>query len=848
MKLSILFRLFAGAAVAVACAGLPFWVSRRPERERPPVFVLPHEFAGPFESEDAASLWLHYADHDPLLRPAGTDFEPDRADAMFRVVRVRFTPVRLRGEEAIRRLQELRPRFPSLHAEFVSVGAGDIELRMADPAGSWAELGAAIRAVCGAEVDFSTAVETRRPRIEGWITLKIRPEGRIPGEEMHPRRVTPSVEVRNHVQELLSQSKLPRTVLDISAAGEDQVLIRTRHPVRACLLDLADRLPGVFDLRAPVREAVPAQTGGEERVVLLRVRVGFPYAPEGVIAKLAPLERSLSNLGFEAFPESGGGNVLVRLVDPPDLRAMQEKIAKASGQTVDEAPVESKTRARLDTIWTVRLVRGARLPNGRLLTTRGLSPAEAVRAYFDRIRDTGIMKTVLLPATVVGEDRVILRTFRPGRHLLDALEQTCPGLFDFAQSELEQRLTLRTWCPGGDPALVAALESTLAELRRRRPERYAPLVRDTVLESWTLVRVERRARFGDGTPMTGMQAGRFVALLLRHFLLSGGSRPAVPRDPADLERKLEAFGDRAGALQVRVLAEDTAAYLDTGLTSGFPGFLQSGFPGFFTVDHTEIVLRTKRLDYGVLEACTVPLAGGAVKESGRRWVRSRRFWVRSSDVVGDPESAIRDGRADAAFVADPQPGLPYVDFGLQAVVAAVFQCRRTACDSARDRQLLVRSMHGEAVRLRPVELVLLCRRHRRVSREQAMAVAERLRECGARPVVLAEDDPGFARRIQEGSFDIAIDAFPTTLWTSPGRWWRSHAGGNFSRYSNSELDRAIDELSETFDPGLRGEQSWRIQSHLQEMNVWTAFRRVSVLLCGSEPALRLLGVGPIKGR
>ncbi|MBI2899349.1 MAG: hypothetical protein HYY17_04145 [Planctomycetes bacterium] len=852
MKPAVALRILAGIALAASCAAVPLRRSRAPE----PVFVLPHDFAGPYEAEDGASLWLHHADFGSLVRREDGALGPDGADAMVRHFSLLFRPPGAR-DDALRRLATLRESFAGWGLSFEPVGAAEIRLAVTDPPGDLRELAAAVKAACGADVDFASAEVRVAPRVEARFRMKIRREARLPDESVYPRRITPSVEVRAYLAQLLESNALPPTILEVETVDDDHVAIRTRHSSPAMLRAVGEKCPGVLDSEGLRSESVASRIGGRERVVTLRVRPAFPYATAAALSRLAPFHRALAEFGFAMRTEPPSPDVLVTLVDPPaNLGAIEKSIRTFLGRsaTLDASPSEVVTRPRTDTRWTVKIVPGARLPDGRVLTTRGLGLSEAVQAYLHRLPRAGALAAMVVPVQLLDEERVEIVCRRPGRDFLDALAQACPGVFDLKGSEIEQALVLRAVRPGGDPALVADFEATLSAIRRHGSPRYAPLVRGTETEVRTVLRVGDRARFADGRPMAAEEAAKYLELLVRlQFSVVGvlGMRPrlaelgGVPANAGALDRSLSALGDLAAiALPVRVLGAGRVAVVERRVSFGFLRALSQVCPGFFVPERTEIVLRTPRLDFSVLEACVVPLAGAQARADALRETAAGRFRIVRADEIGDVETALREGRASAAFVPQPPEDLPAVDLGLHGILAGVFNCARPSLSRAATRQAVAWAARGRPVRLRDMELRVLSRRHCRASRDQALLVAERLREAGARPALETVDDASFLNRLSSGEFDIAVDVFPETMRAEPRRWWRSGGGRNVARYSSPELDARLDRLNETFAGTARAELEFWVRCHLDSEAPWVVFdERVPIRLCGSREALRLLAAG-----
>ncbi|GEM_PF-6907564 len=844
-------RVLSGALVALAAPLLPFWIGTSPRRESS-VFVLPHDFAGPYDAEGDDSMWLHREDFGSLVRYSQGEWEPVRGDAMARLLLLRFRAVGTSRDQALARLAQLPERWG---ATFEPVGPDEIRMTLFPRERDLSAFVSAVHEACGASLDLGQARYSSWPRIDARIVLRLRPDGRLPDESVSPRRVTPSIEVRNFFSESTKNKPLPPSVLEIEAVGDDHVSIRTRHGTRIMLNPIATACPGVFNLARLRSEPVPSRVGGEERVVHLRVRVGFPYATAGVIHKLSPLGQEMADWGFVAEPEPETGHVLVQLVDSPeDLTRVLTRLRAVSGQEVDEAPVHRRSRPRMDTRWTVPVIQGSRLPNGRLLVVRGLSAAEAVRGYLTRLPWKGAL-TGLAPAVeIVDDHHIAFRTRSVVSASQDAIEEALkmlsdaiPGVFDSAEVRVEQKLTVLLNRTGRDAATASDCVRTVQELHRRGDlGRYPGLARGISPEPWIVYRVDPSARFRDATPLKGVQAARYVALLLRllHLGLSPrdprfAERGRIPASPGELERFLSETEGKAPTIPVRVLDDSRVAFRDSGTARRFDEATAALRLGIFSAERTEMVFRTSRLDYGVVEGCSVPLAGPHVQESGRRWIQLRGFEPRSADEVGDPETALREGRAAAAFVADPPGDLPSVDLGLRAVLAALFHCGKLSAKTRRD---LARALDDATGPLSIREIRILCRRHRRVSREQAMWMADRWRSSGAHPVVEAEPDSIFRRRISTGDFDVVVDAFPATICTEPERWWRTRAARNVSRLSDPDLDTVLGRLGCTFDLRKREELLADVHAGLASLVAWHSFGRVAVRLCGTREGLRRLGL------
>lgn len=590
----------------------------------------------------------------------------------------------------------------------------------------------------------------------------------LPEARRYARTPTPAQQVERH----LEQHGVPDVVLKFSVLNEDHLELRTRHGGTSAQLAISAMCPGVFDFSKSTNEAVP--TDREERVVTATL-------PADAAPKVAVMELPWSEFAFTVVVD--GDRAVLTWVDPPDWKIVEAKVKSLAG-VAPSAPAEAK-RPRTEHRWNLQIDVTAKLPGGRPVKLEPPSPAYAVRRFLETLQRKGPLASITEFETV-DADHLAIRTRRPGPAFVKAVLDACPGAFDPDSVQVEQFLLLRARRAAGDPALMVDVEATLDHLR---------LAHGITIfaDYWTQLRIA-------GSPMKASDAAAFLEKTV----------------PESVRR------------EVRVVDAETVEVRERFSIGGVLPYLNKACPGRFKPAGTRIVLRTSELSYRLFERCSLPLAGSRTRVGDLRSIWTKQFWVNTPDRLGDVEQALRDGTADAAVLVDPPSDLPAIDLRLRMTLAAVFS------DSIpRDIRMQLRTaLAGKAVLVDWRDVRILCRRGRRVSREQAMVVAERLRACGVRGCVEAEKDFDFERRLAKGDYDLVVDAFPESVR------WRAvpplAGGGERLRILRAELD-------ETFDLRARAQLRHEISAILDQEGAWIVFGEVPVKLCGTRDALRRLG-------
>lgn len=654
-------------------------------------------------------------------------------------------------------------------AAFEANGTDGIVATLQDPPEDLSGFERDVRNACAFH-DWSVEVHAR-PRIEARFVFHVLPEAR-----RYAHTPSPAQQVERH----LEQHGTPAVVLKVHVSNETTLEIRTRHGGLAVQRALAAMCPGVFDLGKSKDE--PVAVDREERFVTSTLVAGNPTE---IVAKLASMEGSWAEFAFAA--SAGEGRVTLTWVDPPDWKIVEAKVKSLTGLALTE-PVETK-RPRKEHRWSLAIDPSSKLPGGRPVRVDPPSPAAAVRGFLEALQRKGPLAAIT-SIEVVNDEHLGVSTRRPGSAFVKAVFDACPGAFDPDGVAVEQTLTLRSRRPAGDPALVVDLETTLGEARQHARS----ILGQATVEYWTTLRIA-------GSPMKAADAVAF------------------------LEKTLPA-GSHG---EIRIAGPEHLEIRERWTVGGVVPQLAKLAPGRFKPAGTRIVLRTPRLSYDLFEACETPLAGSRSRIQDLRWIRSKEFWLYRPEHVGNIEDALRDGRASVAILVDPPADLPSVDLQVRMILGAAVSTR-----IPRDvRRQLRDAISGRVDRLSWKDVRILCRRDRRVSREQAMDVAERLRACGVRASVQPEADAGFRSRLARGDFDLVVDAFHEDVR------WRSSA--LFAGLRNDALEARRGELEETFDPRTRATLRVEIAGLLDDEAVWMTFGEVPVKICGSKDALRRLG-------